>query len=31
MNNTKLYTPGSIICREGEPGSTMIMADPTKS
>ena len=20
MNNTKLYSPGSIICREGEPG-----------
>jgi len=23
MNNTKLYSPGSIICREGEPGDCM--------
>ena len=30
MNNTKLYTPGSIICREGEHGSCMYEVESGK-
>ena len=30
MNNTKLYTPGSIICREGEPGDCMYEVESGK-
>ena len=30
MNNTKLYAPGSIICREGEPGDCMYEVESGK-
>ena len=30
MNNTKLYTTGSIICREGEPGDCMYEVESGK-
>ena len=30
MNNTKLYNPGSIICREGEPGDCMYEVESGK-
>ena len=30
MNNTKLYTPGGIICREGEPGDCMYEVESGK-
>ena len=30
MNNTNLYAPGSIICREGEPGDCMYEVESGK-